>query len=433
MSTIEAAVAANRFGLGARPGELERIAGDPGDWLAGQLRAERPAVLGGVGPERVARLVEARRGGAEGVLLTLRRTAREDYAADAEARTAHAVATPAPFVERMVRFWSNHFTVSAVRPVAASLAGPYEDEAIRPNVTGRFADLLLAATRHPAMLVFLDNAQSVGPASRAGRRRGRGLNENLARELLELHTVGVDAGYGQADVTALAAILTGWSIGTDGRFRYYRRIHEPGAKTVLGRRFAEEGEEEGLAALAMLAGHPATRRRLCAKLARQFAGAGAAGPLAGRLEEAWLAGDGDLGQVARALIDAAEAWRPEPARFKSPDELVVSTLRALGAEGAGRQAVASLGLQGQAPFMAPSPAGWPEDDGAWMTLEAVMLRVDWALAVADRVAPARNPAVLARDWLGPLASPATVSALEGASEPKEAMALLLLAPEFQRR
>ncbi|HVY99810.1 MAG TPA: DUF1800 family protein, partial [Dongiaceae bacterium] len=279
-----AVVAANRFGLGARPGELAAIGGDPKGWLKAQLAPANaiPAAVAALSgtAARLDALPTAMGGGADAqknVILAALKMARQDYPQDAAARLQAAIATDTPLVERLVAFWSNHFTVSAMRPVVAGLIGPFEAEAIRPNLFGRFVDLLKAATFHPAMLLYLDNATSVGPDSRAGQRRGRGLNENLARELMELHTLGVDGGYSQADVTELAKILTGWTIhrpniperaiaATRGSAVFVTPIHQPGPKSLLGETYREDGPREAEAALDMLAAHPSTAKFIATKL-----------------------------------------------------------------------------------------------------------------------------------------------------------------------
>ncbi len=209
------------------------------------------------------------------------------YLAQAEARVRVAARTEAPFHERLVQFWSNHFAVSIDKPVCLGIAGALENEAIRPHVTGHFGELLRAVEQHPAMIAYLDNQGSAGPDSeiaRLGRRRGNaqrkvGINENLAREILELHTLGVDGGYSQADVTTFAKVLTGWSIGggegrlaggTAGRYFFRENLHQPGSQTLLGRSYAQSGEAQGLAVLADLSRHPSTARHLATKLARHF-------------------------------------------------------------------------------------------------------------------------------------------------------------------
>ena len=193
------------------------------------------------------------------------------------ARIEHARTTDAAFLERLVMFWSNHFCVNANKGAVLGMAGAFEREAIRPHVLGRFADMLLAVEQHPAMLIYLDNQASTGPNSQVGRNRGRGLNENLAREILELHTLGVDGGYTQADVTNLARVITGWTVGQPnqpnaehGRFHFAPARHEPGRHPVLGKRYGDAGVRAGEACLADLARHPSTARHIARKLAAHF-------------------------------------------------------------------------------------------------------------------------------------------------------------------
>ena len=257
-----------RFGLGRLGAEESPT--DARAWLSHQLRAidppspgPRPSTEEGLAALRADRETRPPPGQSQ---------ARALYQTHALAAMARAVATLTPFRERLVWFWTNHFTVSLRRGEVAALAGAFVEEAIRPHVTGRFQDMLMAVMRHPAMLLYLDNAGSVGPNSVAGAAGRRGLNENLARECLELHTLSPDSGYTQADVTSFARILTGWSIDAKGSppgFLFRPGAHEPGAHTVLGRVFPD-GEAGGIEALAFLANHPATHRRLATKLARHF-------------------------------------------------------------------------------------------------------------------------------------------------------------------
>ena len=310
----DAVTATFRFGLGPRPGELAQAAADPRGWLLAQLDGD-PGPLPGedalpASAAVVTAFVDARREAREGMAEArreFRMSALDVYREEVRARVAEGVRTAAPFRERLVLFWSNHFTVSARRPELLGLAGAFEREAIRPNVTGSFLDLLRAVVRHPGMLVYLDNARSVGPGSPAGQRRDRGLNENLARELMELHTLGVDGGYTQADVTQLARILTGWSVDEDGGFRFRELTHEPGPKVLLGRTYPEAGVDEGEAALAALARHPSTARHVATRLARHFAADDPPPALVDRLAARFLATDGDLPSVYRTLVEFARA------------------------------------------------------------------------------------------------------------------------------
>ncbi len=442
MTTTEAFIAASRFGLGAKPGELAEAAADPRGWLERQLgpAPALPAPFADLPPgsRRLAELRERRRNKDAAERKAMHREMRAAYLAEAAARTRAQVLTDAPFRERLVAFWSNHFTVSVERPPLLALAGAFEREAIRPHVTGRFADMLLAAVRHPAMLIYLDNAHSIGPNSRVGRRRGRGLNENLAREVLELHTLGVDGGYAQRDVREFAKILTGWSVpgprhAHAGRFRFHGAIHEPGEKTLLGVRYAEAGMAEGEAALAALARHPSTAAHVAAKLARHFIADEPPPAAVDRITGVFLETGGDLGEVARAVIASPEAWAEPLPKVKSPNEFVVSALRATGLEGEGKELVHSLRALGQAPFAAPSPAGWPDTAEQWIGPESVLRRAEWAMALAHRARGARRPDDVLAAAIGPVATLEVRLAVKRAPSQWEALALVLASPEFQRR
>ncbi|TWB43844.1 DUF1800 domain-containing protein [Nitrospirillum pindoramense] len=454
-ATLQAAIATNRFGLGARPGDIAAAQSDPRGWLEAQLaQTETPPELRSLDSSatRLAATYAARKEKDENTRKPLREALRDAYRDDAARRTRAAIATDTPLRERLVHFWSNHFTVSVSRPIVAAAVVPYETEAIRPHVTGRFADLLLAVTRHPVMLNYLDNAVSAGPDSPAAIRRQRGLNENLGRELLELHTLGVDGGYSQTDVRELARILTGWSVAAErdrdtGTFLFRANLHEPGDKVLLGQRYGEDGMGEGLLALQRLARHPATARHIATKLARHFVADDPPGTVVAALEKSYRDSDGDLGEVTRTLLRQDAAWAPELRKVKTPTELVISTARALhGAvhepetAGGGGQPVGhvdpvfrSLGLLGQSPFAAPSPAGWPDQAADWAGPEAVVQRVDWALTVGEKLGDGIDPRQIAEQALGPLASEATRQAVSRAPSAADGLALLISAPEFQRR
>lgn len=464
---LTAAIAVTRFGLGARPGELARVARDPRGWLHGQIRpagADQPA---GPAPSSAERLGEfreyqmdrreARRGrDAEGgkdegtarrrdPVRMAARMIREGPAEDFLVRAQLGATTPAGFRERWALFWANHFTVSGVKLVTATVAGPFEQEAIRPHVFGRFEDLLVASSSHPAMLLYLDQAQSIGPGSRAAERaRGRraaGLNENLAREILELHTVGVDGGYSQADVTEFARALTGWSVGAareapdrQGRFLFRPQAHEPGARTVMGRRYPDGGIGQGRAVLADVARNPATAGHLSFKLARHFVADDPPPALVERLEAAWTKSDGDLAVVAAALIDAPEAWAPAPAKFKTPYEFLVSGYRAIGAQPAAVEQISpTLNGLGQRAFSPPSPKGWSDEAAAWAAPDAIIKRLTWAEAFAARTAGELDTDKVAAEALGGRLSPPVRTAVARAESREEALAILLMSPEFQRR
>ena len=244
------------------------------------------------------------------------------------------------FVERLVAFWSNHFCVSATKAqLLRASAGSFEREAIRPFVLGRFADMLQAVERHPAMLFFLDNVRSIGPASRAGGNGKRGLNENLAREIMELHTLGVGSGYTQADVTSLARVITGWTfagregrIGEPGAFTFNAAMHEPGDQMVVGHAYLGGGFGQGEAALNDLARHPATAHHLATKLVRHFVADDPPPGAVDRIATVFRQRDGDLRAVASALVDLPEAWSSPSAKMRSPQDLLLATARMTGAK-----------------------------------------------------------------------------------------------------
>lgn len=439
-----AAIALNRFGLGARKGEGTRL-GDPKQWLRGQL-AQSPAI-----PEGLAGLPSAAKilSGLsprkyEGRQLEFVREFRQAFVKGLSLRFAHAFATGADFHERLVWFWGNHFTIaiSNARMLPWPLA--YETEAIRPHVLGRFEDLLLAVARHPGMLAYLDNAVSIGPNSRAGRYSGRGLNENFARELLELHTIGVDGGYTQDDVIALAKLLTGWSVfrgpevkGEDA-FNFFPNRHEPGEKIILGERYGE-GEAEGVRALKTLARHPRTARNIALKFARHFVAEQPSPAAVGRLEAVFRDTGGDLKALALAAIEEPEAWSPRQTKMRTPVEFLTAVIRGLNgaAPVEGRfleRLVQSARLMGQMPFMAGSPKGFSDEAKVWSGPDAMLERVEWAHAVADQIgSAARDPLAIARDLLGPLLSERTTTAIARAESPVRGLALFLASPEFQRR
>ena len=465
---LSAAIALTRFGLGARPGELARVAVDPRGWLLGQIRpggADQPQSDSESSAVRIQAFRayqterrEMRRADGEAAsdapdrdpVQIAARMLREGTAVDFLARARLAATTPAGFRERWALFWANHFTVSAVKLITATVAGPFEQEAIRPHVFGRFEDLLVASTAHPAMLLYLDQAQSVGPGSQAaaflGRRRqagraGGGLNENLAREILELHTVGLDGGYSQADVTEFARALTGWSVGglreaedRQGRFVFRVAAHEPGARTVMGRTYPAGEVMQAGAILKDLAAHPATARHLARKIARHFVADDPPPALVSRLEAAWTASGGDLAAVARALVAAPEAWAPAPAKFKTPYEFLISSWRAIGGQPAAIEHLAPpLNALGQRPFSAPSPKGWDETAATWAAPDAVIKRMTWAQGFSAVVAGELDPDVIARNALGARLTDPVRTAVARAESREEALSILLMSPEFQRR
>ena len=458
----DAAVAAHRFGLGEP--DLALVGTDARAWLKAQIGPAEPRhgdALPAIADALQLQAQARRRAGDPTVDAY-----RDLVAAEVRARLATAATTTRPFAERLALFWSNHFAVSNGKGASRGLVGAFEREAIRPHIAGRFADLLAAATTHPAMLRYLDNTLSAGPQSpvveflqrRARQRpdarppRLTGLNENLARELLELHTLGVAGGggpygpwggYTQADVTALAAVLTGWrgampdrqpgaSAPDDDGFD--PRWHQPGDKLVLGRRYPE-GKKALRALLDDLARQPSTARFIATKLARQFVDDAPPPALVERLARTFSTSDGHLPTVYAALIDAPEAWDPAPAKLRTPEEFALASARLLrlGERIVQRAPDAGISTLGQRVQNPPSPAGWPDRADDWIGPEAVWQRVEWAGRIAQRVGPAVDARALAVASLGPRLAGSTQREIERASDGPQALALLLLAPEFQRR
>ena len=430
-------LAFSRFGLGARPGDGARK-GDPREALIGELNApaagrlEDPAL--GPTPEILADLFafqeqrKAERDAADLTRLSSLAMPEPGVAAlmfpRADAPAANTTAmTPSPiqkafraeaalrfrracgvefgFVERLVAFWSNHFCVSVAKSeIGRAAAGAFEREAIRPHVTGRFADMLLAVEKHPAMLNFLDNAQSIGPNSVAGHNQGKGLNENLAREILELHTMGVGSGYTQGDVTQLAYILTGWTFaGRDGRlgppgtFAFNPRAHEPLAVALRDRLYVQEGVAQGEAALVDLAREPAT-----------------------------------------ALIEDPLAWAAPRTKLRNPWELTVAAFRAFARDpGDAGAALNALNLLGMPLWEPAGPNGFSDVSSTWGSPEGAKMRLELAAQFARGVKNGPRPPDLVDDALGADVSPTTREAVLRAETAEQAYALALMAPEFQRR
>lgn len=364
------------------------------------------------------------------------------YRDEVSARVRLALEAETGFGERLVQFWSNHFCIGATKSnMTRIMAGAYEREAIRPHVFGRFENMLVAAESHPAMLDFLDNRLSIGPGSPAGKRRGRGLNENLAREILELHTLGVSGGYGQVDVTNLARIITGWTVvgreavlGFPGSFAFNAGLHEPGTPPLLGKPYGQPGKGKGLAALTDLAHHPATADLIALKLVRHFVADEPPPALVRDLSAVFRRTQGDLAAVSRALIESNAAWAAEPTKIRSPQEFLIAAFRALGRKPDFGQIIGPLNAMGQ-PFWQPSgPNGYPDGNEAWASPEGIKTRIDvaagWGRQAAGSVP---DPRALAEDILGPLLSAETRQAVARADSKPQAVALLLLSPEFQRR
>jgi uncharacterized protein (DUF1800 family) len=464
---IESAIAANRFGLGARPGDLDKIEPQPQAWLLDQIQGpshvsadiralpDSAAVLRDV--DELRREQRARQNAdtdapAPDFIEKYGKVVREHYVEQAHARYRAAAMTDYPFHERLVHFWSNHFAVSADKQPIPAVAGLFETEAIRPNVSGNFYDLLLAVEQHPAMILYLDNQRSIGPGSTLGRRAGRGsntrsigLNENLAREILELHTLGVNGGYTQNDVTTFAKVITGWSVGgagengrfaegEPGTFEFREVIHEPGTQEILGEKYSQSGMDQGRAVMHDLALHPSTAKFLATKLARHFVADEPPAELVDRLAATYLESGGELSAVYGALVESPESWANAFAKYKTPHDFVISTFRAFDyAPDNARFLIGALDLMGQAPYRPGSPAGWPDTAEQWGGADALYKRIEWCNTVARVVGSRANPVDLGDAVLGAAFGAETRKAIARAESSIQGMTLLLAAPEFQRR
>lgn len=382
---------------------------------------------------------------------------RRHYADATSARLAAAVATQTPFPERLVHFWANHFAVSADKQAVIGFVGNYEFEAIRPHVMGKFSDMLIAAVHHPAMLLYLDQAQSFGPDSpfatrvrNRGKGKAPGLNENLAREILELHTLGVRTGYTQEDVTAFAKALTGLTVAglgrgvgqrlmpaeaTPGETVFIEPLHQPGAQTILGKRYEDAGARQAEGVLRDLAIHPATAKHVAGKLARHFSGDEPPAALVDRLAADFLRTGGDLPSLYRTLIGSPEPWASSSAMFKSPWDWTVSMLRALKVPALGeKQNVAAMFTQlGQPVWRPGSPAGYDDKVATWAGSAALMQRVELASRIAGRIGDRADARQLAPLVLADALTPEIGQAIARADSPGQGIAMLFASPAFLRR
>jgi uncharacterized protein (DUF1800 family) len=468
-----AVIGLDRFGLGARPGDLAKIGSGIRDILLDEIAArssgitetslapsaelfhrfrmeqeqkkalqeEKRAVMAAANNDGQAAPSEGETRNMQGPKEAPPNVVRDVFQAETLARMEAATSPLAGFSERLVWFWSNHFCISARKAgVVRILAGAYEREVIRAHLSGRFEDMLLAAEKHPAMLVYLDNEQSAGPHSRGGQRQQKGLNENLAREIMELHTLGVDGGYTQEDVTSLARILTGWrfarndnQFGEEGHFVFNPNLHEPGDHKLLGVIYREGEGSQGEMALRALARHPSTARHVARKLATHFVSDAPSSALIGQLETAFVKTSGDLAMVSRALIEAPEAWEAPPQKLRTPYEFVAASVRATGVEMKAPQINGALMSMGQPLWSPPGPNGFTDQTAAWLSPEGIKARLDFSARFAQAVPGSTSPAEVLEETIGPIASDHTRTAVARAESRAQGFAILLMSPEFQRR
>lgn len=447
-------IRAIRFGYGLRPGD--DLPGGPEDMLAAlrgpdrsaadwpiagfDLRGDEARILGDM---RKAR--REKQPGAEAAYKTAANHARDLALGDFRRSIIRAVTAKDMFRERLVRFWADHFAISAKGKGLATVTTSYVEDAIRPHVTGRFSDLLKAAVLHPVMLIYLDQILSIGPNSTIGKARDRGLNENLAREILELHTLGVGGAYTQKDVRQFAELLTGLFYNFRTGFKFRTRAAEPGAEEVLGQLYggARAGLEDINAALDDLALHPDTARHIARKLAVHFVADEPEEPLVAALAGAYTASQGDLLVVYEALLTHPLAQRLPLQKVKQPFDFIATSLRALAVDpqrldqmsrrDTRTQLLLPMQVMGQAWEAPPGPDGWPEAQEDWVTAQGLAARVQWALLAAGLFAGDKEPSTFARTALGDLAPTSLVRTVGFAESRLEGVALVLASPEFNRR
>jgi uncharacterized protein (DUF1800 family) len=456
MDRQAAFVALNRFGSGARIGEAEAIAANPRGWVLDQITQANAAPIRGIAdtPGRFHALDAWRRAKAE---ADKAQAARLDKGAppppdpgtrppspldhppatlfdsDLIRRAEQMAGSDAPVLDRLAAFWSNHFAISGTRDEILVLAVPYENEAIRPALFGRFRDMLEATATHPAMTLYLDEASSVGPDSLFGLRRHKAVNENYAREIMELHTLGVAGGYTQKDVQELALALTGLGLdAADGEAAWFFDRHEPGDRALLGHRLT--GTRDQMAqAFDILANHPATIRHVCGKLAAHFCGDRPPPAIARRLAQAWHGSNGTLRALYAVLAASPEAWVPHPLKYRTPQDFVLASARALGLRNHGKEMVQEMRILGHGPFKAPAPTGWSDRDGDWLDPAGVTGRVGTAQRLAALAHPDTDaPGLLSQVAVFAETAPALDVVLNEPDQ-KRGIALVLASPEFQRR
>jgi uncharacterized protein (DUF1800 family) len=448
--------ALDRLAFGPAAGDVDRVAEHGARaWIADQLARPLPAESAAYDSDLTP--------GELGTTMqedpqAFREEAREIAVALAAGRVARAVDSDFPLHETLVDFWANHFSVFVRKGMEAIFLSSYEHDVLRPYALGRFGDLLRATARHPAMLFYLDNWRSAAPEAAGStfffasgqfpgqpkRQRPEGLNENYARELLELHTLGVDGGYTQRDVEQVARVFTGWTIDRPRRapaFRFAPAWHDTGPKVVLGQAISGgQGVEEGEALLTRLAVHPSTARHLAQKLARRFLADDPPPAAVERTARRFLETKGEIRATLQALLlDGNELFQGPPAKVKSPFELIVSALRATGVRPLRpRAALGALLKLGEVPYLAPTPAGYPDTAERWIDPGAALERTRFMFMLAS----GRNPGLSAPSEAA-LAAPETLLAEIGENTrralstegllPSERLGLALASPEFQLR
>lgn len=444
----DSAVAMHRFGYGASADDIASARRDPRAWVQDQLGVQHSTVNDLPSSQELLQATQSYRELSRmarrqhrGRFNDHRRAALQQLAV---ARAQQTIFGIAPFVERLFHFWCNHFAVSAAKDGIHYAALSRENEAIRPNMRSTFAELLIAFVRHPTTLVFLDNERSVGRNARAANARTAGpVNENLAREVLELHTLGVDCGYTQTDVIQLAKALTGWSIGglvesddpeTIGRFVFREDFHEPGHRSVLGKTYPDTGVHQATDILIDLALHPSTERHIAAKLCRHFLSDAPPPAVVNSVAGVFRDTQGSLPAIYSHLAANETLWSSPLTKYKTPEEYCYSALRTLNVDELNaHDLVAYLHLMGQPVGIPPSPKGWSDQREDYRGGGTFLRRMELAWRLAEIHGAGYEPAQLYQEAYPGLVDDRVHRVIQGAESRTQALAVFLLSPQFLQR
>lgn len=441
-------IAANRFGLGVRLDEVSTINSSPKKWLLRQIDNHYPL------PNSFAKLpsskqiiqksINVRATKDKEKIKAHKKTAKQLFNEEMNARIQEDVITDRPFLERLVHFWSNHFTVSTKRKEVVGLVGSFEREVIRKHVMGNFSNMLMASCKHPCMLTYLDNIKSIGPKSKTGKKQGKGLNENLAREILELHTLGVNGGYSQTDVQALANIITGWTVNNKqgkgaGEFEFKQSWHEPGTHKLLGKDYKNVGLSQGEEAIRMLAHHTSTAYFVARKLATHFISDNPSKKSVDKLARTFLQTGGNLPKLYKTLVELPESWQEQSGKMRSNHDLILAVARLAIFQPDERHIKyikKSMEHLGNAPFTAPGPDGFSDKEEDIIGPNIMLRRIEWAEEATQRFFKGLKnymAADVAQAILGKNLKQQTLEAILAAENKRERFAILFASPEFQRR
>lgn len=443
-------IAMNRFGYGATTRDYQAIQNvGYKQWLASQLHSidlPKPKYHSSQALKDIVAYNKLNKASkTEPSLLAKKTKLRKSIIKNAKqlsvTNTLFSSKTNQAIQARLLDFFSNHFSLSANNLILTALAPTLETEAIAPKLTGTFESMLQAVIAHPAMILYLNNERSTGPNSTNGKKRKKkGLNENLAREVMELYTMGADSGYRQADVSEFAKALTGWSVGRVNRnepasFLFRPNTHEPGSRSILGKSYSQETAKRGYVQaqriLSDFAAHPKTAERLCYKLARHFIADEPPLALVEKMKDAYLKNNGSIPIVMAEMLDHPSSWSDISQKLKTPRDFVLSTYRTFNIKRPKPNIFQTLEIMGQGFFNSGSPAGYPDVSSAWSGSQAITTRIEWAHHVAGQIE--MNAIDAAKIALGPLLSEKTRLLISRAESQRQAITYLLLSPEFQRR